>query len=133
MDKKFADILVNYTQSAEKLVQLENQAKLVKDFPIANLQISIQEAVMKAEKEKNERFDAFWEAFKYPLQIFDLKKGEKPGSCESVFGYNEIRQIWIAVAFELFRVNTFESDKAIYTFEEMHRWARLPILEKEGD
>lgn len=81
--------------------------------------------------ESEQRALAFWEAFKYPLEIFDVNKGEKPEPCEWVYGYWESQERWVWVGFELFRAETFEAKHYLFKFDEMHRWTRLPILEPE--
>lgn len=100
----------------------------------------LMEALSKAAKDTAENlktfqqaFQAFCEAIRFLVQIFDVNKGEKPELGECVFGYNEAQRLWVRVRIEPVRHGVFESDKAIYLFEEMHRWTRLPILEKEGD
>lgn len=81
-----------------------------------------------AEKNWEQANNEFWEAFKYPLEIFDLHKGELPNEDECVQVFDEQDKQWFNL---IFRDNGFvwEYDESVQPIETNHRWTRLPKLE----
>ncbi len=93
---------------------------------IQMLEAELDEAV----KEHNETNDVFWQAFKYPLEIFDLEKGEKPKvGLKNVAVYDETYRCWIG-GIGLTATNKFTRGvDEVLDIERYHRWIILPELD----
>lgn len=135
MDKATEQIALNFFEAISQLEEGRNLQKNFRESAVAfttEIGDGIDEAVAKAEDNYELAKELFWQAFKYPLQIFDLKKGEKPDIGEYIYVYDEYDGIFERAEYaESSSQKYFRQSLHILELSRYHRWTRLPILEPE--
>lgn len=136
MDNKHEGIALNMIQYARNL----DTAQLVKAVVEHTFDEALQGEGKRVADESMEAFEnakeSFWQAFKYPLEVFDTDNGDEPITGEDIYVYDEYDGEWIRAELSLYEINgafRFAVGNRILgspnNYERYHRWVRLPKLE----
>lgn len=118
-------------------IRILTEAKMLQESVIklgdADITNSVASFVAAAERQHEKYIGQFWQAFKYPLEIFDLSKDELPNDGEVVNVFDEEQRRWVEVDFDILANGrpAFSREGQYDYFYEFDRWTRLPILEIE--
>lgn len=133
MNRRLEIIVTNRDSAIRELDDFDKNKQLFVDTGFNDAQI---------EAMRKEQFDAwekanneFWEAFKFPLEVFSLENGDIPHNGEDVYVYDEMDGEWIKA--EITQVcydGALRFSKGLTVlgspnnYESYVRWVRLPKL-----
>lgn len=136
MDNYIEQIAINKFRAVENWAQLQEIKKQLQSFGDEDLLIAITKILKFSQENFENANEQFWTAFKYPLRVFDIKKGETPNPNEFVSVFceksNSSLEAWFEMSYSSAR-QCFSMNGAYYNVDRYHRWTRLPILETEQE
>lgn len=138
MNKELEEIAIELFSAIELAAMTKYRRKIAEiaaELPEHNK--GFEEAVKDVQKAQEAQIEAnkkFWEAFKYPLQVFDLLKGEVPPVDTDFHVYDELMGIWEEADGMTMYQGIRHFTKSLYIYRDLsryHRWAQFPKLEDE--